>query len=123
MNVAYWLVAGLLAAFYTYAGGLKLTRSQDQLAPMMAWAGTTMPMQGVRVIGALEVLGVAGLVLPRLLDTIPGTAALSALGLLVLQVLALGFHLSRRETKDLWLNVLLLVAAAVATWLAITQFA
>jgi hypothetical protein len=31
--VAYWIVAGLLALFYLYAGGLKVLRSPDQLRP------------------------------------------------------------------------------------------
>jgi hypothetical protein len=46
MVVAYWIVAGLLAAFYLYSGGIKIARSQEQLAPMMAWAGTAVPMPG-----------------------------------------------------------------------------
>ncbi|MGW3860493.1 DoxX family protein, partial [Streptomyces sp. NPDC005047] len=37
MNVAYWIAAGLLAAFYLYGGALKVTRDQDGLRPMMAW--------------------------------------------------------------------------------------
>ncbi len=57
MEIAYWIVAGLLALFYAYSGTMKLTRSQEQLAPMMSWAGTTIPMSGVRGIGLLEVVG------------------------------------------------------------------
>ena len=37
VNIAYWIVAGLLALFYLYAGGMKVIRSRDQLRPMMAW--------------------------------------------------------------------------------------
>ncbi|GAA1910322.1 DoxX family protein [Nocardioides hwasunensis] len=119
MDIAYWVVAGLLAAFYLYAGGTKLVQSQEQLAPMMAWAGTTIPMAGVRAIGALEVLGAVGLVLPRLTGIAPALSVAAAIGLTVLQVLATGFHASRGETKDLWLNVVLVVAGASAVWLAL----
>ncbi|MEV4760000.1 DoxX family protein [Micromonospora sp. NPDC049559] len=118
MDVAYWIVAGLLALFYLYTGGIKVFRSQEKLAPMMAWAGTTIPMPGVRAIGLVELLGAAGLLLPRATGIVPALAALAAVGLLVIQVLAAGFHLSRGEVKDLWLNIVLVVLAAVAAWLA-----
>ncbi|RYB94271.1 DoxX family protein [Nocardioides oleivorans] len=119
MDIAYWILAGLLAVFYLYAGGTKVVQSQEQLAPMMAWAGTTIPMAGVRAIGVLEVAGALGLVLPRLTGVAPGLAVAAAIGLTVLQVLALGFHASRGETKDLWLNAVLVVAGAAAVWLAL----
>lgn len=48
MEIAYWIVAGLLAAFYLYSGGVKMAQSQEKLAPMMGWAGTAVPMAGVR---------------------------------------------------------------------------
>ena len=50
----------------------------------------------------------------------PALSLVAALGLLVLQVLATVFHLSRHETKDLWLNLLLVVLAGVAAWLSRT---
>ena len=60
MVVAYWIVAGLLALFFLYAGGIKIVRSADQLRPMMSWIDS-MPFGLVRTIGALEVLGAIGL--------------------------------------------------------------
>ena len=118
MDTAYWLAAGVLALFYLYSGGLKLLRSREQLAPMMAWAGTTVPMAGVRAIGTLEVLGGLGLALPPLSGILPVLAVVAALGLVVLQILATGFHLTRGETRDLWLNLGLAVLAGTVAWLA-----
>jgi hypothetical protein len=118
MEIAYWIVAGLLALLYLYSGVVKVLQSQEKLAPMMAWAGTAIPMPGVRAIGVLEVLGAAGLILPPATGILPVLAVAAAIGLLVLQVLAIGFHLSRGEVKGLWLNIVLVVLAAVATWLA-----
>lgn len=68
MNIAYWIVAGLLALFYLYAGTLKVIRSRDQLRPMMAWVDR-IPLPAVRALGAVEILGAAGLVLPPLTGT------------------------------------------------------
>jgi len=118
VDIAYWVVAGLLALFYLYSGALKVTQSQEKLAPMMTWAGTAVPMAGVRTIGVLEVLGAVGLILPPLTGVAPVLAVVAAIGLTVLQVLATGFHARRGETKDLWLNVVLVVVAGALVWLA-----
>ncbi|MFJ9560229.1 DoxX family protein [Streptomyces fuscichromogenes] len=109
MSVAHWIVAGPLALFYLYAGGLKAVRSRERLRPMMAWVDR-MPMAAVRAIGGVEVLGAIGLVLPRL-----GTAA--AVGFVVLQVGAVGVHL-RTGDREVALNLGLLLAAGVTVWLA-----
>lgn len=118
MVVAYWIVAGLLAAFYLYSGGIKILRSQEQLAPMMAWAGTAIPMAGVRGIGVVEVAGALGLVLPPLTGIAPGLAIWAAAGLALVQVLAALFHLSRGERGDLWLNGVLMLVALATLFLA-----
>lgn len=117
MVVAYWIVAGLLALFYLYAGGQKIARSQEQLAPMMKWVDTV-PMPMVRIIGTIEILGAAGLVLPPLTGIAPVLAIVAAVGFAVLQVLAAGLHLSRGEVRETSLNVVLIVLAGVAAWLA-----
>lgn len=118
MTAVHWVVAALLALFYLYAGGLKLVRSREQLRPMMTWVDTV-PMAGVRAIGTAEVLGAVGLVVPRLTGIAPVLGLAAALGFVVLQLLASAFHLSRGESKDLWLNGVLLVLAAVAAWSAL----
>jgi DoxX-like family len=119
MKIAYWIVAGLLGVFYLYAGGKKVAQSKEQLAPMMGWVDTV-PMWLVRLIGVVEILGVAGLVLPPLTGIAPALAMLAALGFVVLQVLATGLHLSRGEARVTGLNVALIALAGAAAWLATT---
>ena len=65
MVIGYWIVAGLLGLLYLYSGAKKVAQSQEQLAPMMGWVGS-IPMPVVRLIGVVEILGVAGLILPPL---------------------------------------------------------
>ncbi|MYY17135.1 hypothetical protein GT018_16125 [Streptomyces sp. SID4912] len=67
---------------------------------------------------AVEILGAAGLVLPPLIGVAPVLAPAAALGLVLLQVLATGLHVSRGELKETGLNAALIVPAAVAAWLA-----
>jgi DoxX-like family len=119
MEIAYWIVAGLLAGFYLYAGGKKVAQSKEELEPMMAWVDTV-PLWLVRLIGVVEILGAAGLVLPPLTGIAPVLAIVAAVGLLILQVLATGLHLSRGEVRNIGLNVVLIVLAGVTAWLATT---
>ncbi|HEX7740787.1 MAG TPA: DoxX family protein [Marmoricola sp.] len=117
MESAYWIVAALLALLYVYSGGMKLTQSQEKLTPMMPWAGVSVPMAGVRLIGLLEVAGAAGLILPPLFDVRPHLAVIAAICLAVLQVCATVFHAVRGELSNIWLNVILIAMAVLAAWL------
>ncbi|MFD4502048.1 DoxX family protein [Streptomyces sp. NPDC058457] len=116
MSVAYWIVAGLLALFYLYAGGLKVVRSRERLRPMMAWVDG-MPMATVRAIGGVEVLGAVGLVLPRLTGVAPWLGPAAAVGFVVLQIGAVRVHLKTGD-RQVALNLALLLAAGVVVGLA-----
>ena len=119
MELAYWIIAALLAVFYLYAGGKKVAQSQEQLQPMMGWVDRV-PMPLVRTIGALEILGAAGLILPPLTGIAPWLAIAAAIGLVLIQVGGIAVHLSRGEARLIGLNIVLLVAAAAAAWLGTT---
>ena len=119
MELAYWIIGGLLAVFYLYAGGKKVAQSQAQLQPMMGWVDTV-PMPLVRTIGVLEVAGAIGLILPPLVGVAPWLALAAAVGLVLIQVGGIAVHLSRGEARLIGLNVTLLLAAAATAWLATT---
>jgi uncharacterized membrane protein len=117
MIIAYWIVAGLLALFFLYSGGLKVLRTPEQLRPMMARVDT-MPLTQVRTIGALEVLGAIGLVLPAITGVAPWLTLASAVGLLLVQLGAIVLHLRRGEANVIGLNIGLVVALGLTCWLA-----
>src|SRR3989441_10849814 len=81
MNVALWIVQGLLAALFLFAGGAKLVLPLDQMAGPVA-----LPGWFLRFIGVAEVLGALGLVLPGLLRIRPGLIPLAAAGVGVLMI-------------------------------------
>ncbi|MGC0313361.1 DoxX family protein [Kitasatospora acidiphila] len=116
MNIAYWIVAGLLALFYFYAGTLKVTRSRDQLRPMMAWVDR-IPLPALRALGTVELLGATGLILPPLTGIAPPLALAAASGFVLLQAGAIAVHLTGEDHR-IALNVGLTTTAAVTTWLA-----
>ncbi|MYX98302.1 DoxX family protein [Streptomyces sp. SID486] len=116
MNIAYWIVAGLLALFYFYSGTLKLIRSRDQLRPMMAWVDRV-PLPALRALGTVETLGAAGLLLPPLTGIAPWLASAAAVGFVLLQAGATAVHLTGGDRR-IALNGGLLVTAAAIVWLA-----
>ncbi|WP_329319861.1 MULTISPECIES: DoxX family protein [unclassified Streptomyces] len=116
MIIAYWIVAGTLALFYLYAGALKAVRSRDRLRPMMAWVDR-MPLPAVRALGAIEMLGATGLVLPPLTGIAPWLAPAAAIGFLLLQAGAIVVHLTGEDRRTA-LNLVLVATSAVTIWLA-----
>ena len=117
MTVAYWIVAGLLAVFFVYAGGIKVVQSPEKLRSMMAWVDSV-PLRLVRTIGVLEVLGAAGLILPPLTGIAPWLALASVIGLGLIQIGGIILHVRRGEAKVIGLNIGLLAALGVTGWLA-----
>ncbi|MEU4893658.1 DoxX family protein [Streptomyces sp. NPDC044780] len=118
MNIAYWIVAGLLALFYLYSGAVKAIRDRDRLRPMMAWVDR-MPMPAVRALGAVEILGAAGLILPPLTGIAPWLALAAAIGFVLLQIGAVAVHLTG-EDRQITLNVGLIAMTALVIWPATT---
>ncbi|MFE3032104.1 DoxX family protein [Streptomyces canus] len=115
MNIAYWIVAGLLALFYFYAGTLKVIRTPDQLRPMMAWVDRV-PLPVVRALGTVEILGATGLILPPLTGIAPSLATAAAIGFVLLQLGAVAVHLTG-DDRRITLNLALITTAAVTIWL------
>jgi uncharacterized membrane protein YphA (DoxX/SURF4 family) len=82
MNLALWIVQGLLALLFLFAGGVKLVVPMDQLTKQMP----QLPGLFLRFVGVCEVLGAVGLILPRLLRIRPGLTPLAAIGLIGIMI-------------------------------------
>lgn len=81
-NRALWIIQGLLALLFLFAGGVKLVLPADQLvkqAPMLSAAF-------LRFVGVCEVLGAIGLILPALLRILPTLTPLAAACLVVIMI-------------------------------------
>jgi putative oxidoreductase len=120
MNIALWIVQGLLAAMYLMAGTMKTFQTAHYKAnKMSAWAQDRSNGY-LRFIGVSELLGAVGLVLPMLTGILPWLTFLAALGLSVIQLLAiLTVHLPRKEFQVVPMNAVLLALAmfvAVGRW-------
>ncbi|NEA31304.1 DoxX family protein [Streptomyces sp. SID13031] len=114
MNVFLWIVAGVLAAFFLGAGFTKLSQSKAKLGenPQMGWtkdfsAGT------LKLIGAAEVLGALGLILPGAFDIAPILVPLAASGLAIIMAGAIITHARRKEYPVIGINTIVLILALV----------
>ena len=107
MNYALWIVQGLLAALFLFAGGAKLVMSLDQMAGPVA-----LPGWFLRFIGVAEVLGALGLILPGLLRIRPGLTSLAAAGLVIIMIGATVIGLVGGMVAVALMNVVVALLAA-----------
>ena len=98
MNIALWVVQGLLAVLYGLAGSMKtFTPGKVRENPQMAWAHGQSDSY-IRSVGFPELLGALGLILPMVTGILPWLTPLAAVGLSIIQLLALfTVHLPRKE--------------------------
>ena len=111
MNVALWIVQGLLAALFLFAGGAKLVLPLDQMAGPVA-----LPGWFLRFLGVAEVLGALGLVLPGLLRIRPGLTPLAAAGLVIIMIGATVVTLVGGMVAVALMNVVVALLAAFVAY-------
>ncbi len=111
MTSALWIVQGLLAALFLFAGGAKLVMSLDQMAGPVA-----LPGWFLRFIGVAEVLGALGLILPGLLRIRPGLTPLAAAGLVIIMIGATVIGLVGGMVVVALMNVVVALLAAFVAY-------
>lgn len=81
MNKLLWVLQVLLALLFLFSGVMKFVMPAEQLT-----AQSSFSVSFLRFIGAVEVLGALGLVLPWLLRIRPGLTPLAAAGFVIVMV-------------------------------------
>ncbi len=117
MNTALWIVAGVLAPVFLLAGFNKVFIPREKLAkaPGGGWA-LDFSAGFVKALGAVEILGAIGLILPALLDIAPVLVPLAALGLGLIMTGATIVEFRRQEFKHVLLDLTYLALAAFVAW-------
>ena len=110
MNIALWIVQGLLALAFLLAGSMKAFAPLNNVRKNMPWANDV-AAPFVRFIGAAELLGAIGLILPAITGIQSWLTIAAALGLVVVMASASIFHASRREYQNTGMNSVLLLLA------------
>ena len=117
MNLALWIIAGLLAAAFLVAGATKLFISKEKLAkaPGGGWVNDFSAVF-VKALGAVEILGAVGAILPGAFDIAPVLVPLAAVGLAMIMVGAAIVTSRLHEYKHTLVNLTYLAFAAFVAW-------
>jgi uncharacterized membrane protein YphA (DoxX/SURF4 family) len=108
MNIALWVIQILLALAFGMAGIMKVTQPIDRLEARMGWVKSVGP-RGVRLIGALEILGAIGLILPAVTGILPWLTPVAAACLGLTMIGAMITHGRRGEYSQIGINVVLML--------------
>ena len=112
MNIALWIVAGVLAAMFLLAGVMKVAMPKEKLEPTMQWSkGWSRPQ--LQALGIVEVLGAIGLILPRALNIAAVLTPVAAVGCAIVMAGAVITHVRMRDYKGTGMPIVLLVLAVV----------
>jgi hypothetical protein len=116
MNIALWIIAGLLATAFLAGGVVKMMLPKEKLVASGFGFAEDFSVGAVKVIGLLEVLAAVGLILPAALDIVPVLVPLAAAGVVLLMVGAMITHARRHEAQAIMANLAVLALAAFVAW-------
>ncbi|AZS76801.1 hypothetical protein DDE74_32425 [Streptomyces lydicus] len=118
MDLALWIVAGLMAAV-CLIGSAKMFVPKEKLAVVggtaTRWVEDFSP-GALKAIGVVELLAAAGLILPVALDIAPVLVPLAATGLVLLFAGALTMRLRRGERATIAGDLVYLALALFLAW-------
>jgi len=112
VDIALWIVSGLLAAMFLLAEAMKVAMPKEKLLPIMQWSKNWSRPQ-LQALGAVEVLGAIGLILPRALNIAPVLTPLAAVGCAIVMAGATITHIRMKDYKGTGMPVVLLILAIV----------
>ena len=100
MNIALWIIQGLLAAFFVMPGTMKLITPDEKMRERMK-AGPEKSLLPTRILGLLEVLGAIGIIVPYWTGILPLLTPLTAVCFAIVMVGAIASHARKHEYKVL----------------------
>lgn len=117
ITISLWVAQVLLAIIFGLAGTMKSFMPPADLVANGINYATQLPIGLLRFIGASELLGAIGILLPAATRIQPRLTPLAALGFVVIQVLAIIFHAVRGElAMALPMNIVFLSLALFVLW-------
>lgn len=116
MNMFLWILAIALAAVFVASGAMKLLAPREQQIEKTPYA-EDLPHSVIQGIGALEILGALGLVVPALTGIATILVPLAAAGLAITMVFAALVHARRGDPFRAMLpSMLLALGSVVVAW-------
>ncbi len=115
LHIVLWIAQIILGAIFLLAGFMKTSSTINELSASLPWAAEV-PEGVVRFIGIAELLGGIGLLLPSILRSKPVLTTWAAIGLVLVMLCAIVFHISRGEMNVIGINISLMLIAFLIAW-------
>lgn len=106
MKIFTWIIQILLSVMFIMAGFMKSGTPMEVLAANMPWVND-FSAATVRFIGLMEIIGGLGLLLPSLLRIKPLLTPLAGVGLAIIMLFALIYHIGKGEFAALPVNIIM----------------
>lgn len=111
MNIILWIIQGLLAVTFIWAGSMKIFKPENLPFP---WVKDNPNL--VLLTGIVDLLGGLGIALPALFRMQPKLTIFAAYGIIALMTVASAFHISRGEGSDIGFNIFMALLAVFVAW-------
>ncbi len=115
MNTAIWVVQVLLGAAFILSGVIKTTQPHDKIQKNVPYV-EDLPGIRLRIVGAVELLGGFGVILPAWTGIAPILTPIAATGLMIVMTGAALLHVRRKEYSAIAVNAVLFALAAIVAW-------
>jgi len=111
------IIEGILATVFTLSGTI-IYLFKDKLKSKLSWLTEYSPNM-VLFICLSKIIGALGLILPIQFNFFPILTSIAALGLATIMVLAIAYHIRKKEYKDLPATIIFL---ALSLFVAYNRF-
>ena len=115
LHIILWTAQIILGGMFIMAGVMKSSQPIIDLSKSVPWTANV-PLALVRFIGVSELLGGIGLILPALFRIKPILTPVAAIGILIIMVFAMLYHIINGETNVIGINVAFALLAAFIAW-------
>lgn len=119
-NIVIWGFQILLALWFATPAYMKLTTPTEKMieAKQLPPDGNPVP---VRILGFLELLGIIGIILPRLTGIAPILTPITAVCFAVVMLGAFAVHFNKQDYKILPLIIIAFILSVVVAWFRFSE--
>lgn len=112
MDIALWVIQGLVALTFLIVGAMKAFMPLERLGQMFTWV-PAFPASFVRLLGIAEMLGAAGVILPPLTGIQPWLALAACAGFILAAGGGAVVHIQRGEGSKIGVNIALIILSGL----------
>jgi hypothetical protein len=116
MNTLLWIGQIFLSVTFLYSGICKSTLPEKKLIAKGQTGVVGLPSPVIKFIGATEILGAIGIIVPWLTNTAKILTPVAAICFSVLMLLAAPIHYKLKEPRNIAINITLLIISVLVAW-------